>query len=87
MAGTHKRRSSATETMSTSIPYILLSSVQVSTSFGGPYPFANLIGLYGPTTGRKLLLCAHWDTRPVADEDPDPANRSKPIAASSRGTL
>jgi len=56
-----------------------------STSFGGPYPFANLIGLYGPTTGRKLLLCAHWDTRPVADEDPDPANRSKPIAGANDG--
>jgi Zn-dependent M28 family amino/carboxypeptidase len=56
-----------------------------STSFGGPYRFANLIGLYGPTTGRKLMLCAHWDSRPVADEDPDPAKRSQPVPGADDG--
>ena len=30
------------------------------------------------STGR-VLLCAHWDTRPMADMDPDPANRSRGV--------
>jgi len=59
---------------------------QASTSFGGPYDFANLIGLYGPAAGgKRLMLCAHWDTRPVADEDPDPARRDQAILGASDG--
>jgi glutaminyl-peptide cyclotransferase len=59
---------------------------EASTLFGGPYQFTNLVGLFGPEdAGRKLMLCAHWDTRPVADEDPNPANRSKPVPGASDG--
>jgi Zn-dependent M28 family amino/carboxypeptidase len=58
---------------------------QASTRFGGPYDFANLIGFFGPDQGRKLMLCAHWDTRPVADEDPTPANRGEAIAGANDG--
>ncbi len=59
---------------------------QASTLFGGPYDFANLIGLYGPATGgKRLMLCAHWDTRPVADEDPDPARRGQAILGANDG--
>jgi glutaminyl-peptide cyclotransferase len=59
---------------------------RASTSFGGPYDFANLIGLYGPESGgRKLMLCAHWDTRPVADQDPDPTKRDQPILGANDG--
>jgi acetylornithine deacetylase/succinyl-diaminopimelate desuccinylase-like protein len=57
-----------------------------STLFGGPYDFANLIGLYGPTTGgKRLMLCAHWDTRPAADEDPDPARTEEAILGANDG--
>jgi glutaminyl-peptide cyclotransferase len=28
---------------------------------------------------------AHWDTRPVADKDPDPANRGQPIPGANDG--
>lgn len=59
---------------------------RASTTFGGPYDFANLIGLFGPENGsNRLMLCAHWDTRPVADEDPDAANRSRPVPGASDG--
>ena len=33
----------------------------------------------------KLLLCAHWDSRPKADQDPNPANRDKPVPAANDG--
>jgi len=59
---------------------------QATTLFGGPYDFANLIGLYGPATGgKRLMLCAHWDTRPVADQDPDPARRDQAILGANDG--
>lgn len=32
-----------------------------------------------------VLLCAHWDTRPTADEDPDPRKRNLPIAGANDG--
>lgn len=41
-----------------------------------------------PGTGdhRELvLLCAHWDTRPTADKDPDPAKRTTPITGANDG--
>ncbi len=33
----------------------------------------------------RVLLCAHWDTRPYADEDPEPTNRTKPILGANDG--
>jgi hypothetical protein len=34
---------------------------------------------------RRIMLCAHWDTRPFADRDPDPANRHRPIVGANDG--
>lgn len=34
---------------------------------------------------RPLALAAHWDTRPRADRDPDPARRDEPIIGASDG--
>jgi glutaminyl-peptide cyclotransferase len=31
------------------------------------------------------MLCAHWDTRPVADEDPDPARHDQAILGANDG--
>ena len=33
----------------------------------------------------SLLLCAHWDTRPRADRDPDTANYNSPIIGANDG--
>lgn len=39
----------------------------------------NIIGSYDPEKEQRILLFAHWDSRPYADEDPDEANHRKPI--------
>ncbi|MBT3185372.1 MAG: M28 family peptidase [Nitrospina sp.] len=39
----------------------------------------------GTQGGAPILIGAHFDTRPFADEDPDPANRSKPILGANDG--
>lgn len=33
----------------------------------------------------EWLLCAHWDTRPWADSDPDPAMRNQPVLGANDG--
>lgn len=37
----------------------------------------NIMGSFNPSEGNRLLLLAHYDTRPWADEDPVEANRKK----------
>jgi len=31
----------------------------------------NIIGSINPEQTKRILLCAHWDTRPMADQDPE----------------
>jgi len=45
----------------------------------------NLIGHFNGADSETVLLGAHWDTRPWADEDPNPANRRRPIAGANDG--
>lgn len=33
----------------------------------------------------RILICAHWDSRPWADNDPDEANWKKPVMAANDG--
>lgn len=45
---------------------------------------ANVIGSFGNQSNR-IVLCAHFDTRPYADEDPDPAKRKMPVPGANDG--
>ncbi len=45
----------------------------------------NIIGSYNPDSPSRVLLCAHWDSRPWADHDPDMGNRKKPVPAANDG--
>jgi Zn-dependent M28 family amino/carboxypeptidase len=45
----------------------------------------NIIGSFQPENKTRILLCAHWDSRPYADHDPNPANRMKPIDGANDG--
>lgn len=38
-----------------------------------------------PKKRKRIMLCAHWDTRPWADNDPAPENYSKPIMGANDG--
>lgn len=53
---------------------------------GHRLPLRNILARFNPaSTGRRILLVAHWDTRPWADNDPDPARRDKPIDGANDG--
>ncbi len=45
----------------------------------------NIIGSLNPQASSRVLLLAHWDSRPFADHDKDPANYHKPIDAANDG--
>jgi len=45
----------------------------------------NIIASFNPEKHRRILLAAHWDSRPYADHDPDPANHQKPIDGANDG--
>ncbi len=45
----------------------------------------NIIVRWGSADNASILLGAHYDTRPRADQDPDSANRSRPILGANDG--
>jgi len=45
----------------------------------------NIIGQYNIDNPKRVLLCAHWDTRPFADYDSDPSKRNEPIDGANDG--
>lgn len=45
----------------------------------------NIIASYKPENSTRVLLCAHWDSRPWADNDPDSANWHTPVMAANDG--
>jgi hypothetical protein len=50
-----------------------------------PMAMANLIARWNPDRTRRVLLCAHYDTRPIADQEPDPRNWRKPFVGANDG--
>ncbi len=45
----------------------------------------NIIAHFNPQAQRRILICAHWDSRPWADNDPDSTNWHKPVLAANDG--
>lgn len=45
----------------------------------------NIMGSFNPGMDNRLLLLAHYDTRPWADEDPDDSNHKKAIDGANDG--
>lgn len=45
----------------------------------------NIIASYRPELTARVLLCAHWDSRPWADADPDSTKHRQPVMAANDG--
>lgn len=45
----------------------------------------NIIGAYNPDSRRRIMLCAHWDSRPYADQDRKKKNHKLPILGVNDG--
>lgn len=56
------------------------------TTFDGvKIPMRNILAKINPEADNRILLLAHWDTRPWADNDPDPAKHKTPIDGANDG--
>ena len=45
----------------------------------------NIIGKFQPEKKKRVMLCAHWDSRPWADADPDATKHRTPILGANDG--
>lgn len=69
-------------------PYVDVVKVQranVKAYNGTILKAQNIIASYKPECPQRILLCSHWDSRPVADHDPNPADRKKPVDGANDG--
>ena len=64
---------------------VLTQDVTLKAYNGDLLPSRNVIAQFNPEQANRILLCAHWDTRPWADSDPDPANHYKPLPGANDG--
>lgn len=53
--------------------------------FEAPVTLTNILASFHPEKTRRVLLCAHWDSRPWADQDSLPENRDKPVPGANDG--
>ena len=52
---------------------------------GTPLNMQNIIARINPDRAKRIMLSAHWDTRPVADQDKDLSKRGDPIPGANDG--
>lgn len=52
---------------------------------GSMLDLRNIIASYNPETRKRVIICAHWDSRPWADNDPDEKNHHTPIDGADDG--
>ena len=52
---------------------------------GTQVPARNIIASVNPESLDRILFCAHWDSRPWADNDPDEQNWHTPVPAANDG--
>ncbi|MEI6575739.1 MAG: M28 family peptidase [Bacteroidota bacterium] len=64
---------------------VIVQKAKVRTYDNFTLNIQNIIGSINPDAADRILLCSHWDSRPYADEDPDPANHKKPVPAANDG--
>ncbi len=64
---------------------VFLQRFSYRTARGESQLGTNIIARFGRGAGARILLTAHWDTRPWADQDINPGNYTKPILGANDG--
>jgi hypothetical protein len=52
---------------------------------GRHIPMTNIFGVINPSGSPRIMLSAHWDSRPTADQEVDPLKRRQPIPGADDG--
>ena len=64
-------------------PYVQEQNTPFTTYDGKNHQLRNIIAEFSPEKNNRILLCAHWDTRHVADHDTERTN--EPILGANDG--
>ncbi len=62
-----------------------VQATEVKVWDGTMVPCRNIIARINPQAADRILLCAHWDSRPWADNDTDEKNHKVPVLAANDG--
>jgi glutaminyl-peptide cyclotransferase len=55
------------------------------TAHGDTLPLRNILARIRPSDTKRVLFVTHWDTRPVSDQAPNPADKRKPVPGANDG--
>lgn len=64
---------------------VIEQTATLTTFDGTRIPMRNIFASFNPDSENRILLLAHWDCRPWADNDPDPANHKTPVEGANDG--
>ncbi|MCM1066188.1 MAG: M28 family peptidase [Muribaculaceae bacterium] len=64
---------------------LIVQDATVTAFNGDRLPISNIIAGFNPTQSRRVLLVAHWDTRPWADTETSAERREQPILGANDG--
>lgn len=64
---------------------VIAQNVTLTAYNGDKLQARNIVAQFQPQNRKRVMLCAHWDSRPWADSDPDKANHYKPILGANDG--
>lgn len=73
------------DTLSKMADEVMVQEGKVKAYNGTMLDMKNIIASFNPGAKERVLLCAHWDTRHVADKDPDISKQNKPIDGADDG--
>ncbi len=71
------------EDLGTKVQFQTFSAKQNSVK--GEIEFSNIIISFFPEKKRRVILCSHYDTRPIADQEDDPRDWRKPFVSANDG--
>lgn len=58
---------------------VVRQTFRAPSPLGGEVSLTNLIVRWHPERKKRILLCTHYDTRPLPDRDPDPVRRTSGV--------
>lgn len=64
---------------------VIRQDFEATVPWGEKLKFTNIIASFRPELEKRILLCAHWDSRPHADQEADSSKHKTPIPGANDG--
>ena len=64
---------------------VITQDVNLTAFDGTKLESRNIIASFNPASKNRIMLCAHWDSRPVCDEYPNAENHKTPVLGANDG--